>query len=105
MTDLPVLESCDDCGACCMHMVAPPFVINAQRNEPEEKGVPENLLSELLPRWQTRLVVPESACCWFDADSLRCRHYDIRPDACRDFAINSPSCHASRAKWGVGNTP
>jgi hypothetical protein len=54
--DLPILADCDECGACCMHIPAPPYIINPQRNEPLEKGVPAELLEELLPRWETRLL-------------------------------------------------
>ncbi len=101
MSELPVLDSCDDCGACCRHMIAPPFVITPERDEPAEKGVPPHLIEAFLPRWHTRLLAPEQPCCWFDSASLRCLHYELRPDACRDFSINSPSCRASRIKWGL----
>lgn len=99
--ELPLLTTCDDCGACCRHMIVPPFVLSGGRNEAAEKGVPPQLLAELWPHWQVRLLLPESPCLWFDAATARCRHYDLRPDACRNFEINSPSCHASRAKWEV----
>jgi Fe-S-cluster containining protein len=101
MTLLPLLESCDGCGACCRHLVVPPFVLSGGRNEALEKGVPSDLLAELEPLWQVRLQVPEAPCTWYDAATARCRHYDLRPDACRAFEINSPHCHASREKWGV----
>ena len=102
---LPLLDSCDGCGACCRHMIVLPFVISADRNEPAERSVPEDLLEELLPRWRVRLDLPEAPCLWFDPETLRCRHYDLRPDACRAFEINSPSCHASREKWGMTDGP
>lgn len=98
---LPLLDSCDGCGACCRHMIVPPFALSGGRNEAAEKGVPEELLEELLPLWQVRLQLPESACLWYDAATARCRHYQLRPAACREFEINSGPCHASRAKWGV----
>jgi Fe-S-cluster containining protein len=101
---LPILASCDGCGACCRHMIVPPFVLSGGRNEAREKGVSEELLAELLPRWEVRFFVAEEACLWYDAATARCRHYDLRPDACRAFEINSPHCHASREKWGVAMT-
>ncbi|MEZ6064350.1 MAG: YkgJ family cysteine cluster protein [Planctomycetaceae bacterium] len=99
--DFPSLDSCESCGACCRHMVAPPFIINRHRDETREKAVPAHLLEQILPLWEVRLVVAEAPCCWYDAHTHRCRHYDIRPDACRAFEINSPSCHACREKWEV----
>jgi Fe-S-cluster containining protein len=102
MTDLlPVLESCDGCGACCRHMIVPPFVLSGGRNEAAEKGVPSALIDELRPLWDTRLLLPESPCLWFDETTLRCRHYDLRPDACRDFERNSDPCRECRRKWDI----
>jgi Fe-S-cluster containining protein len=97
---LPLLTTCDGCGACCRHMVAPPYVITRLRDESREKGVPDDLRAEFLPRWESRFYVPESPCCWYDERTARCRHYELRPDACRDFELGSPSCHATRQQWG-----
>jgi Fe-S-cluster containining protein len=83
-------------------MIVPPFVLSGGRNEAAEKGVPPDWLQDLLPLWQLRLQLPEAPCVWFDPATARCRHYDLRPDACRAFEINSGPCHASRAKWNVG---
>lgn len=98
---LAILDNCDDCGACCRHIPAPPFVITASRDETLEKGLPADLREALLPVWEVRLLVAEAACPWFDAERRQCRHYDLRPEACREFEINSPSCRESRRKWGV----
>ncbi|WP_437192693.1 YkgJ family cysteine cluster protein [Planctomicrobium sp. SH527] len=96
---LPALDSCDGCGACCHTVSAPPYQIDHVRNEPAEKGVPQALLLDILPAWEIRLLVDHSPCPWFDAANRQCQHYEIRPDACRDFEINSPSCHAVREQW------
>ena len=82
-------------------MIVPPFVMSGGRNEAAEKEVPQHLIDEFLPRWQVRLQVSESPCLWYDEQTARCEHYNLRPDACRTFEIDSPSCHESRAKWGV----
>ena len=100
---LPIIPACDGCGACCRHMIVPPFVLSGGSNEALEKGVPQSEIDELLPTWQLRLELPESPCLWYDAATARCRHYDWRPEACRAFEINSGSCHASRTKWGVAD--
>lgn len=98
---LPLLSSCDGCGACCRHMIAPPFLMSGGRNEAREKGVPQSLIDQFWPRWTLRLQLPESACVWYDEAAAQCRHYELRPDACRAFDINSGPCQESRRKWGV----
>lgn len=97
---LPILESCEGCGACCRTISAPPFRIDHLRNEPQERGVPQHLIDEFLPAWQIRFQVSDVACMWFDETTLQCRHYEIRPTACRDFELNSPYCHAVRDEYG-----
>ena len=104
MIPLPVFDSCDNCGACCRHMIVPPFVMSGGRNEALEKSVPSELIDEFWPVWQVRLEVPESPCLWYDATTARCRHYEFRPDACRAFEINSGPCRESRAKWQIDAT-
>ena len=98
---LPVLENCENCGACCQTVSAPPFRIDAERNELEERGVPEDLAKELMPVWEVRLYISESPCLWFDERTQGCGHYELRPQACRDFELNSPSCLAIREMYGV----
>jgi len=96
---LPVLSSCEGCGACCHTVGVPPFRIDRLVNEPIQKQVPDQLLQELLPAWEVRLLVSASPCLWYDPATARCRHYAIRPDACRDFERNSPSCAAARQEF------
>lgn len=96
MTSFPVLNSCDGCGACCRTVSVPPFRIDHLVNEPFERNVPKELIDGFLPAWEVRLFVTESPCLWFDEATLRCRHYELRPQACRDFELNSPSCIAVR---------
>lgn len=103
--DLPILDSCEGCGACCYTVSVPPFRIDSVCNEPEQRQVPAALIEEFLPRWEVRLFVEESPCLWFDTQSLRCRHYHLRPQACRDFEINSPSCIEVRHQFNHGKEP
>ncbi|WP_437224462.1 YkgJ family cysteine cluster protein [Planctomicrobium sp. SH661] len=100
---LPMLESCEGCGACCRTISAPPFRIDHTVNEPRERGVPQDLIDEFLPTWEVRFqVITDRPCLWFDEETLRCRHYDIRPSACREFELNSPSCIGVRHEYGPG---
>lgn len=94
--ELPVLESCDGCGLCCHTVSLPPFRIDFEMNEPEHRGVPEILRDEFLLLWERRFEIEDDFCLWFDPELLKCRYYDLRPQACRDFELNSSSCQAVR---------
>jgi len=96
---LPILSSCEGCGACCRTVGVPPFRIDYLVNEPQARHVPQPLIDEFLPAWEVRLYVTESPCLWFDSLTARCRHYDLRPQACRDFELNSPSCVEVRKEY------
>ncbi|MEY2725765.1 MAG: hypothetical protein RLZZ458_1632 [Planctomycetota bacterium] len=39
-------------------------------------------------------------CVWLNLATLRCQHYDYRPQACRDFEIGSVLCRLSRDDEG-----
>lgn len=101
VSSFPILENCEGCGACCRMMVVPPFRRDATIDEFQNKQIPQGLLNEILPDWEVRFLLPERPCSWFDENSGRCRHYELRPEACRDFAINSPSCLACREKFEI----
>jgi len=40
-------------------------------------------------------------CLWFDAEMRRCRHYEHRPDICREFEIGSKECLAWRQRYNA----
>lgn len=40
-------------------------------------------------------------CIWLDRQSRQCRHYDYRPQMCRDFEIGSPHCVRMRESHGI----
>jgi Fe-S-cluster containining protein len=47
-------------------------------------------------------VKEELPCLWFDAETLRCRHYDYRPPMCREFEVSEEDCLAWRKRCGIG---
>ena len=109
---LPVLSSaedrptsCEGCGACCRRNGSPPLLFNsglgtAGHHPLRPPGLPAELIAEVdaaflgLHRGQE----PPGPCIWLDAATDRCRHYDWRPQVCRDYAIGSPSCLHDRAE-------
>lgn len=96
MPGLPIIESCDDCGACCMRTPVPPFT----PGEEVAKSVPADLLQLAADRVAADEHFDLVACVWFDEEKRACRHYDLRPDACRAFEVSSDACRMSR--WDVG---
>ena len=107
--NLPIIETCDGCGACCLVVTAPPF-----RREFDEAGEDAwerlrrrcpDLLAGLLAADRARRAAGEPSygapCLWYDAAARRCRHYDYRPRACREFALGSDDCRDARRRSGM----
>ena len=101
--DLPVIN-CDNCGACCRHMSTPPFI--CLPHDEEWLSLPAALRNEII-EWaqQVRDVgLPEDwPCLWLDLKTMKCRHYEHRPDICRDFELGSPECEDHRKRWRDGS--
>lgn len=61
-------------------------------------GIPEELIREIddhfggLARGQEQ----QEQCLWFDAVGRRCRHYEWRPQFCRDYELGGEACLALR---------
>jgi Fe-S-cluster containining protein len=43
----------------------------------------------------------DSACIWFDENSMRCRHHEHRPSVCRDFEVGSEDCVGWRERFDL----
>ncbi len=106
---LPVIDSCDDCGACCRVVTLPPFVrhLDGTGEEAWERlgwDRPE-LKTGILDRIRALRASGEasfgSPCTWYDSDSRRCRHHDYRPAACRAFAVGGLDCRDARRRAGL----
>jgi Fe-S-cluster containining protein len=41
-------------------------------------------------------------CIWLDTDTRQCRHYEYRPNVCRDFQAGSKACRAHRDRMQIG---
>ncbi|MEZ6063516.1 MAG: YkgJ family cysteine cluster protein [Planctomycetaceae bacterium] len=93
---LPLIESCEGCGACCEFTPVPPF----QPGEEAAKNVPDELLAAVRERIAADQHFDKVPCVWYDRSLRRCRHYDLRPDACRAFEIGGDLCRLSR--WDAG---
>ena len=107
---LPVVSTCEGCGACCRVVTSPPFRrdFSAAGEEAWErlKWDRPGLLAEILADERARRANGGPSygtpCLWFDAGTGRCRHYDDRPRACRVFEVGGADCRDSRRRAGVG---
>jgi uncharacterized protein len=109
--DLPVIESCDGCGACCLVVTRPPFYFvfedfgeaaweRLQRERPD-------LIADLDADYRARRAEGGpfygTPCVWYDALSHRCRHYEYRPLACHEFEIGGDDCRDARRRAGIAS--
>jgi len=106
---LPVIESCDGCGACCRVVTEPPFykVFGEEGEEAWDRLKRErpDIFAHLLADYHKRRAEGGpfygTPCLWFDAESRRCRHYEFRPLACREFEVGGFDCHDARRRAGI----
>ncbi len=83
-SDVP---ACDGCALCCRFLDVPPFTYE------NGDAPPPHLKAELDALVDRPDFVPTFVPCpWLDAQTLRCRHYEHRPKACRDFQRDGAIC-------------
>jgi uncharacterized protein len=113
---LPII-SCDGCGACCLEQSTPPgyLVLAAGLEWPEPEDVqrfaelPADAKASLV-HYQQQVASGEACdaerpCIWLDTETMRCRHYEQRPQICRDFERGSGACLAWREEYGIESEP
>jgi len=103
MSKLSVIESCEGCGLCCTTMGVPHFFghLNLPGIDPIWKTVPpdiKNELQEFIDDGGAELGEP---CFWYDSKNKSCKHYEHRPQLCRDFEMGNPHCLRLRRQKGI----
>ena len=97
---LPILN-CDNCGACCLQQESPPGFLsilvygeqgaNCEADIERFNAMPPESLAELheyAKHMRDDGIHPNnSICLWLDETTMKCRHYDIRPEVCRTQVI------------------
>lgn len=95
MTPLPVLD-CGGCGLCCGLQPSPPFLPT------ELDALAPGLVGDIEARLASRGFAAGAACFWMDRGTRKCRHYEDRPEVCRQFELGGEDCLAMRAAAGPG---
>ena len=97
-------KSCYSCGLCC-EGIGSPVLEYATRYTgyvpPRPAGMTPELIEEIEFHFSglCRGQEPLERCLWFDPVARGCRHYDLRPQICRDYELGGTSCLLSRKKW------
>ncbi len=112
--DLPIVTTCEGCGACCLEQGAPPDYVALRLNPhfAEDPSFAEDAVRlQSLPDEARKLLdgyvnaashAGASVCVWFDAAMRGCRFYEHRPSTCRVFELSGPGCHIYRRRHGIG---
>jgi Fe-S-cluster containining protein len=68
-------------------------------------AMPEAIRAELLAYYESvragAAPAREGPCLWLDPQTKRCRHYEHRPDVCREFPLGGLSCLGWRRDFGL----
>ena len=106
MSALPVITSCDGCGACCTHIPCPPgypdLILHPGLDGFDRRQVarlPDDARKALLD-WIgdgskdvfRRYMTENGPCCWFDVETRKCRWHAWRPSICREFEMGGDDC-------------
>lgn len=114
MTDLlPIVATCDGCSACCREQESPPgYVAMIARGVSAWPDIRDRIRFERMPealKEQLRRYIADllagkprsdEACIWLDRENNRCRHYEWRPEICRNFEVGCSGCLRWREKYG-----
>ena len=102
--ELPIVD-CADCGACCMNVGHPHFYRHGGADgsgDPLWARVPTELQAEINEYIDSLEDVDiGQPCIWLDMKTKQCKHYDLRPQMCRDFEKDSHHCHRLREKYAA----
>lgn len=107
---LEVITSCMNppCGACCTGQAALPIhLVGEGFRMPSVSPLPEELQAELLVTVAGYIrdgAWPDdgSLCIWYDIQTRKCKHYEHRPELCRDgLQVGDESCRAWRRSVGM----
>lgn len=112
-TQLPIISDCSNCGACCRSQGSPPMyawyiACPADDDDCDDavraRSLPEPLRHELEEYIKSRngaTFDDDGPCLWLDPETNRCKHYEIRPDICRNFEVGGEDCLNWREEFAI----
>lgn len=84
--------NCNGCGLCCQNQPSPPFTCD---EDEDWKSLPQELKDEIDTYVMSPRYNDTHPCFWLDGNG-RCRHYEHRPEICRDYELGGEACLAER---------
>jgi Fe-S-cluster containining protein len=115
-----IKDPCHNCGCCCLQMRRPPFMPKYGRTVAITRtdgsvdeiciDVEDDLPEAVLADYQEKLVRllsdsdargVDKPCFWLDLETLRCTHYDHRPEVCREFKVGGKHCNGWRETYDL----
>jgi uncharacterized protein len=106
--NLTVLQpaTCDKCGLCCEGIGSPVALYATRRGLESDHpfrplGLPQELIREIDEHFLGlfRGQEPQEQCLWYNPATRRCRHYEWRPQVCRDYELGGSACLALRRDY------
>lgn len=114
---LPIIN-CDNCGACCLEQESPPGYVAiisygieyafSETDATRFESLPPVLIEELKKYWEDFIMTKDAphpnggACIWFDKSTRKCKHYELRPDMCREILQpGDDDCRGWRKDFGI----
>ena len=97
--ELEIITDCNGCGSCCLEMCSPPFL---GPTDEEYLALPDAVQCSYdlgMAQREEDGWIDGVACFWFDKESRRCKHYEHRPEICRDFDRGCEACHGWREQY------
>ena len=95
--------SCAGCGLCCQGIGSPVLLYQSrpawEDNHPyRPEGLPAHLIEEIDRHFAGlfRGQEPQGRCLWYDPETQSCKHYEWRPEVCRDYELAGPECLSLR---------
>lgn len=106
---LPLLppDSCETCGLCCQGIGSPVLIYATRPGLPtphpfRPANLPQELIEEVDQNFAglVRGQEPQERCLWFNPVTLKCQHYEYRPQVCRDYELAGRAClQRRRDEW------
>lgn len=102
-----VVTNCDGCGACCTGQAALPVsLINPRSGERPVSPLPDYLIRELTDYVHKFMAegwpADNTPCIWYCDVTRQCKHYNHRPELCRDAVKpGDQSCLSWRRDLGI----
>lgn len=104
----PAPTSCEGCGQCCQGIGSPVLLYASRKDFGESHpyrpaDLPVELIAEIDEHFSGLLrgQEPQGQCLWYDPARRSCRHYEWRPQVCKDYELAGRACLQLRRLYSI----